>query len=257
MSIVATARKLASKPLKLANNMRFIGAYLNLANKGTTDAADKLERAMSAFATAEDTKKLTETMTKLPALKEMFDNWYIPPTYTLDDLKQYKPGTFGYAYYHHMTDNGLGIDYYPVPAASDALGYFRMRSVQTHDMWHVLMGMPPVPSGEHGALYFMLGHYARHLDELAVPMMQFISFIVSAGIFQTASQLGDKLIESFQRESQGWEIGYNAKPLFAGQWESWWDKPLAELREQYNIKAATTIYDYAPAEEEKELAGVS
>jgi ubiquinone biosynthesis protein COQ4 len=248
MPLPTFAQKLAAKPAATIKNLRFIGAYLNFVNKGDTAAAAKLEQALGAFATPEDLRKFETELVKIPALQEMFDNWYIPPTYTLDDLKSYEPGTLGYAYYRHMTDNGLGIDYYPVPEPGNKLDYFRMRSVQVHDLWHVLAGLAPVPLGEMGILYYTMGHYAAHLEKLAPDMLRLISFITSGSIFYYSSKLSHELPQAYAIQGPSWQSGFNTKPLFAGQWESWWGRSLAEIRAEYGIAPVTPVYDIPAAE---------
>jgi ubiquinone biosynthesis protein Coq4 len=255
----AVVRKTAQKPVKTLKNLRFIGAYLAFINTGGTKAAHKLEEALAGMAKPEDFVKLAAEMRQLPALQEMFETQYIPPSYTLEDLKVYQPGTLGYAYYHHMVDNGLGIDYYPVPKPDDALGYFRMRAVQAHDLWHVIAGLEPIPTGEMGILYFNMGHYARHLGHLAPSMMSLLSILVSGGMMNILAKHPDDLIGSLEIQGRGYTAGYNAAPLFAGQWESWFDQPLAEIRQRYNVIPVNPVYNYtseAPISQQN-LVGVS
>ena len=35
--------------------------------------------------------------------------------------------------------------------------------------------------------------------------------------------------------TEGWSLGRRAKPFMAGHWEEYWERPIAELRFEYNL----------------------
>src|SRR5690349_14886483 len=108
---------------------------LILISEGSLKSADKLEKALKNLNRSEVTANFVRLLRQKSIMVEMFNRHYLPKPYTLGDLESYQPGTFGYAYYRHMIDNGLKLDYYPVPPPTNDLQYYRMRLIQTHDMW--------------------------------------------------------------------------------------------------------------------------
>ena len=35
--------------------------------------------------------------------------------------------------------------------------------------------------------------------------------------------------------TEGWALGRRSKPLLGVQWEEYWERPLAELRQEYDL----------------------
>jgi ubiquinone biosynthesis protein COQ4 len=76
---------------------------------------------------------------KWPALDQWFRDRHIA-TYTREDLRQYPPGSVGGIYYRHLADNNYQVDIIPRYEPKGDFEYWALRSVQNHDLEHILGG---------------------------------------------------------------------------------------------------------------------
>ena len=149
-------------------------------------------------------------------------------------MADYAPGTFGYAYYRHMHDNGLAVDFFPKVEIVDEMTYFELRMRQTHDIWHVLTGYGPSIPDEIGLQAF----YA------AQSPMPFNWMLISSGLLHSVlvnRTLGDPIMNAIR---EGYTAGRAARGLHAGQWETMWERPLAAVRAEYGIEPVSNRYDF-------------
>src|SRR5689334_12695575 len=99
--------KWLSKSLGLYNTLGFIRAFVALAtNPYNTDLVFKLEQAAMKLAGTHAEERFLASLMRYPGAVEMIKQRYLAPKYKVEDLKDCRPGTLGYAYYHHITDNG-------------------------------------------------------------------------------------------------------------------------------------------------------
>ena len=157
----------------------------------------------------------------------MFEERYVAESYNLAALTHYEPGTLGYAYYRHMTDNGFSPDFFPAVEVTDDTSFFKLRMRQTHDIWHVVTGYNPTVTGEIALQAFYHGQGAGLLNSL----------LIGAGVLHVSlfdmpntGRLLDAIAEGRQR-------GLQAKKLAPVKWEEMWGRSLASVRQELNVEA--------------------
>jgi ubiquinone biosynthesis protein Coq4 len=186
--------------------------------------------------TPEDGPRIIQALHQVPAINQALAERYVAPKYDVDGLANYKPGSLGYAYYRHLHDNNFKPDFFPEIEVKDEWDYFQLRRLQTHDIWHVLTGHNASPSDEIRLQAF----YAAQLPNVALSSVILIAASLMRGVLNNTNLIS--LV--FDVVSQGWQQGLASKPLYAVKWEEMWERPLAELRQEYSIVPFRTIYDF-------------
>lgn len=228
---------------KIKNVKQSIGlgfAYFRLVqDPNDTIRVFNLENFLNGAATAEGRQKAIEFLKETPAIKQMMAEHYLAPSYKVEDLAGYQPGTLGYAYYRHMHDNNFDPNFFPAVELNDDLDYLALRLRQTHDLWHVLTGYGPSKEDE-------IGLQAFYAAQMPIPV--FASALMSAGLLHNTI-FNQKMIKPMINAiTQGWQMGSRAKHIHAAKWETMWDRPLAEIRHEYNIIPASDRFDFTPSE---------
>jgi ubiquinone biosynthesis protein Coq4 len=106
-----------------------------------------------------------------------------------------------------------------------------MRLRQTHDLWHTLTGFGTSIADELGLQAFTLAQVHSPLAPLLIG-----SRLVVASLFRPLEAR-----EIISRVCLGWQMGTNAKQIFAIDWESHWQTPLSLLRNEYKISAFVPV----------------
>ncbi|MEH2160732.1 MAG: Coq4 family protein [Nostoc sp.] len=161
-----------------------------------------------------------------PGMAEMISKRYLGPQYKLEDLnKDCAPGTLGYVYYHHMTENGIPAYDYSAYDSPDDLSYIKIRKMQTHDIWHVITSYNTEILGELALQGFCHGQGPTVYQTLLMTAL-----VLHFTTVETKS-LGLALEALFE----GWQRGHAAHPLWAVRWEEMWHRPLESIQAEYNI----------------------
>ena len=175
----------------------------------------------------------------LPRQKAFDEARWFAPNLSLEDLKAFKPGTVGRTYYHFIADNSLeanlatnykmlhdmmrqagNLDRMP-----DSLNYAIIRGFQIHDLLHVLTGYEATPDGEIALQAFCLAQ------------IRFPYFGMWMSNVTTRMTLldPDMIVPTMDAVSEGWQYGRRTNNLQFERWEDQLDRPLAEVRHDYNI----------------------
>jgi ubiquinone biosynthesis protein COQ4 len=150
--------------------------------------------------------------------KEMID---------LNALAKLPDGTLGREFARFMLERNLKVDFYPPyndPNNDDA-AYVRKRCPQTHDIWHLVIGVGTEQLGEMKVSAF-------YVAQIRSP---FNALFIGIGLFVALFKKPEMLEKYFEAVSEGWALGKAAKPLFAMKWEYLWDRPLVEIRRELNL----------------------
>ena len=147
-----------------------------------------------------------------------------------DALRDLPADTLGRAYVRHLDDNGLTADSQAVPTSSayvsdPDMAYLMRRFRQTHDVWHVLLGL-----GTAGHEEVIL--HAFSYGQLRLPVSALVVF------FGTAKHI---VLEGRMRALRhglldAYRSGRDAAPLLPVCWEDLWSEPLGEVRERYRVR---------------------
>ncbi len=149
-------------------------------------------------------------------------------TIDLDALRALPDGTLGREFARLMDDDGLDPADLPVVEAEDPGAYLFAHLYETHDIWHVITGLPTDVKGELGLQAF----YTAQIPGQLAPVL------LAVGLLQTAFRQMDEREDRMELIARGWRMGRRARPLFGMRWAELWDRPVAELREELGIEPA-------------------
>lgn len=148
-------------------------------------------------------------------------------TVDFEALRRLPAETLGGAYVRHLDRHQLEI--YTDPTSDrfiedEAVRYLIHRYRQTHDIWHVLVGL-----GTRGHEEVLLHAFTFGLMHLPVSAM----ILVLGGIKHLVLErrwgaLRHGLLQAYRS-------GRAAAPLLMVRWEALWDRPLDEVRARYGI----------------------
>ena len=105
------------------------------------------------------------------------------------------------------------------------MGYLAERGFQLHDLFHVLTGYDTTPLGEVRVVSFTV----------AQTPAPYPAMIIASRPLQMVLYKPELLPAVMDAITDGWSLGRRAKPLISVHWEEFWDRPLSELREEYDL----------------------
>lgn len=228
MQITEAMAQMLPNSNSLLSDPKFVQAFLSVAavpNDPQLSWYFQLEEAMRHL---EDIQigEYVEQLQLVPEMADMISQRYFGSQYKLEDLKENcAPGSLGYAYYHHMTENGIPAYDYSNYESPDDISYVKLRKMQTHDIWHVVAGYNVDLLGELGLQGFYHGQGPSVYQTLLM-----LALLLHYATIQT-KELSLALDVVFE----GWERGRKARTLWAVRWEEIWNRPLTELQTELNI----------------------
>lgn len=167
-----------------------------------------------------------------PLAEEMLRDRYLSPPPDLAALAVLEDGTLGRAFEVYMSEAGLDPNRLRESAFIEAhkargedVGYLAERGFQLHDMFHVLTGYDTTPLGEVRVVSFTVA-------QIPAP---YPALIIASRPLQAALYKPQLLPVIMDAITEGWQRGRSAKPLLAVRWEEYWDRPLEELRQEYDL----------------------
>ncbi|HVG59356.1 MAG TPA: Coq4 family protein [Hyalangium sp.] len=170
-------------------------------------------------------RRLTDTLWRIPSAAEALRERPRLGTVDLHALRTLPPGTLGRAFANHILDNCLDLSALPqLPAHTDA-EYVRAHLLEVHDIWHVLTGFSTQVAGE-------LGVQAFSLAQLGSP---FAAGIITGGMANTLLFAFPERDVRMRAIVRGWLLGKRARLLFGGTWARMWERPLEEVRAEFEL----------------------
>ena len=179
-------------------------------------------------------------MLSLPGIAQLVDEGYEPAPYTLKQLTQLPDGSLGRVHAARMIAGGLDPDVIQKNAASASLEpgetelarkarYLTRRRAMTHDIHHTVTNFGTDLPGE-------VGLSAVYLAQIHQP----VSLLYLCAVLLHAMVDADEYGKALHRLREGLDIGWNARNLLAQKWESAWERPLAQWRDELRITPAST-----------------
>ena len=157
---------------------------------------------------------------------EMTAQGMLPKLPDFDYLRSLPAGTLGKEYANFLDTYKISPDSFEVIDGWDDLAYFENRYRFTHDLWHVVAGMPEVS----GTMEVQIeGFYAAQVAD------PYSATIVAASVIQVALKHPLKLQMVMEAFTNGYKLGKRAKSLFAMRWEEMWERPLSEIKKELRI----------------------
>jgi len=166
-------------------------------------------------------------VSRAPKVAEMMQARYLAEPVDIEALEQLPEGTLGHGFARHILDHGFDPDYYRKIEVESDLDWVMMRMRQTHDIWHVVLGIDTSRLGEIAVKAFELSQTWRPLAAV----------ITCGGMMRYLMKEPEQLGDAMAHISHGYQLGRLAEPFLAQKWEEAWDKPLVEWRAALNLPA--------------------
>jgi ubiquinone biosynthesis protein COQ4 len=137
-------------------------------------------------------------------------------------LRSLPADTLGGAYVRSLDEQHLDPDIFqPPPGLPDELAFVAQRTRQTHDLWHVLTGLPTDIPGEVALQAFQYAQLGQKFSQ-AIVLFGLLFF-------------GLRYPRMWRMVARAREAGKAAGFLLAVRWEELWTQPLVRVREQFGI----------------------
>ena len=140
--------------------------------------------------------------------------------------------TLGREFERYFTAAGLDVDMVRESAFIEAhkrrgedVGYVAERGYQLHDLFHVLTGYDTSPLGEIRVVSFTVAQTPAPYPALTIAMR----------LLQSSLYRPELLPHLLDATAEGWALGRRAKPLISVHWEDHWERPLMELRAEFDL----------------------
>lgn len=158
------------------------------------------------------------------SFRQLWEERWHPPWRPLPELATLPEGSFGRAYFRHLTENNLRQDFYKSPPLKRPIDYVSLRLYHTHDLWHVLLGFDVSPAGE-------LGVQAFTLAQLGTPIS---SLLIAGGMLNVLKNAPEQSTSLFETLVRAFERGRHSGFLLGLRLERMLDEPLESVRRQVN-----------------------
>lgn len=168
------------------------------------------------------------------------DAWFregFSSSFSLDDLKQYRPDTVGGIFYAQLTDNALDVNIVPPFVPRNDFEYFQLRAGQTHDLEHILGGGGFDFIGELVPYYMRLTNLFVHLSpELAGELSAFSILGSTRIITRAVLHYPQTWLTTLDALERGSRVGRQSAPIFMMRFEDVFDLTPEAAREALGIK---------------------
>ena len=165
-----------------------------------------------------------------PSIQALVKDQYWGHWPTAKELVDMPAGSLGYVYGLFLTSQGLSE--LPAPELSKEMAsddaYLQLRIRYTHDLWHVIAGLPITMAGE--AASNGLTTEQLRWPGSALLIAEDLVHRVSDAADGTAVDVGVAI-------AYGLNLGATALPLLAQRWEEGWEAPLQTWRDALGIRA--------------------
>jgi len=142
-----------------------------------------------------------------------------------ETFEKLPPETLGYQFRKFLQKSHLQpLNYSRDTTLSDEEFLIR-RVVQTHDIWHVVLGYETDELGEIGINSFALA-------QIGWPPA---GFYIGGYTLKQMLKAPHKVSEVISVVAEGWRRGRAARPLFAVHWETQFQRPVAEIRKELGV----------------------
>ncbi len=173
-----------------------------------------------------------------------------PPKFTMEELAALPEGSLGNEFYRQIVDNNFDLevldrDTLGLAAMRPPLDYLNARSLQCHDLWHIVGGYHLTALHETAISGFQLAQFGHNYSA------QYLAFIIA----KTTLNRPEGIPLVLEVTLTGWRHGRDTPSLLGIDWKQEWDKPAEKVRERLGVEAYKS---HIPADlvEQLERAGM-
>lgn len=165
-----------------------------------------------------------------PSIQALVKDQYWGHWPTAKELVDMPAGSLGHVYGLFLTSQGLSE--LPAPELSKEMAsddaYLQLRIRYTHDLWHVIAGLPITMAGEAAA-------NGLTTEQLRWPGS---ALLIAADLVHRVSDADEvTAVDVGVAIAYGLNLGATAQPLLAQRWEEGWETPLQTWRDALGIRA--------------------
>jgi ubiquinone biosynthesis protein Coq4 len=173
-----------------------------------------------------DTGEVPDPFVEYPELEEQWQAGYNPEKYDINKLSSLPKNTLGYQFAEHMSryDFEAVDDNHITPR--DKYHWLRMRILETHEIWHVIIGIESDGAGDVACQGVYFSQYVNGQSAMV------LSGSVLKNLFTDNIGNSQKMIDCFVK---GYVLGKKCKPLLPVKWEEHFQDDIDELRRELNI----------------------
>lgn len=173
-----------------------------------------------------------------PAFKSWLGERFIS-SFSVDDLKDFEPGTLGNIMYKFHTETGLENDFMFGGDPEDDHMFYQKRRIQVHDIEHKVTGFDTDPMGENALTMAMVSNAYAHLGtDLAHELTRFNMYLISMNQMKTALHYPKVMPVFLESLKRGIELGESCVPLYSVKYEDYFDWTIADIREELKMSGA-------------------
>ena len=174
-----------------------------------------------------------------PAIRPLVQERYWGNWPALPELVALPAGSLGHVYGLFMASQGLSE--LPAPVLPDGVegddAYLQMRIRHTHDLWHVIAGLPITMAGE-AAANGLTTEQLRWPGSALLIAADLVHRVSDADSDDTDTNAGEGAgVDVGVAIAYGLNLGAKARPLLAQRWEEGWETPLQTWRDALGIRA--------------------
>ena len=220
---------------------------------------DDLDHAFDLLNASYGTAVAQAARTRLkadPSIRPLITEQYWGHWPSLADLRAMPAGSLGHVYGTFMTSQGL--NQLPSPQLNDSLSsedtYLQQRIRHTHDIWHVIAGLPITTAGEAAA-------NGLTTEQLRWPGS---ALLISAALIHRVSDRGESQAQEGHHTvdlgvavAYGINLGAAAPPLLAQRWEEGWERPLSDWRDALGISHLIAQSPFPPLTGDRSPEGLA
>ena len=164
-----------------------------------------------------------------PSIQALVKDQYWGHWPTAKELVDMPAGSLGHVYGLFLTSQGLSE--LPAPELSKEMAsddaYLQLRIRYTHDLWHVIAGLPITMAGEAAA-------NGLTTEQLRWPGS---ALLIAADLVHRVSDADEvTAVDVGVAIAYGLNLGATAQPLLAQRWEEGWETPLPTWRDALGIR---------------------
>lgn len=162
--------------------------------------------------------------------------------YRLEDLKDHPPGTLGAAFYGMMASRGFAVDYLHPFEPKGPYDLYILRAAQTHDIEHLLSGLPAHGPGETGILMMGIANRFQHLPAaLAGAIAKHNAFLLLPTLMRIMLHYPHGWPVYMEFLEQGAKVGRESGPVWMNRYEDLFPLPIDEARERAGFRGVREI----------------
>jgi ubiquinone biosynthesis protein COQ4 len=212
---------------KLWDEIKFGHAFLGFVKNPSPAAAFALSDVVLRMKDTAPAENVAENALRHRGFRQLFEQGYAPPPVDLNELRTCPQGSLGRSFLDHIETLGLQVDFYPPRDPRTAIGYFALRELQTHDIFHVLTGYTTSLDDELALQAFMLGQHGSGLS----------AAILAGGILHQIRTSPGGAADLMAKLGEGFTRGKRAQFLLGTDWEERWSEPLKKLKQEARLNS--------------------